>query len=260
VLNLRIFRPEYLELVVVKVFMNLKSEASRTYLSFLWWILEPVMTMSVFYVVFGVLLNRRTDDFIAFLLVGLVTWQWFSNTISHGMSAIHHNSRVILSVDIPKEIFPLIEILMDVVKFSLVLVLLLGFLWIFGFPVNPQYFALPGLLVIQFMLICSITLLTAAVVPFFPDIKFLVMVLLQLTFFLSGIFYDPSSIPVEYQQYFFMNPMALLVDSYRLVLLEAQSPDWSKLFIVACGSSFGVLLTLGLLAKLHYAYPRVLQP
>src|SRR6056297_880614 len=149
--SLRILRPEYIELVIVKVFMNLKSEASRTYLSFLWWILEPVMTMSVFYVVFGVLLNRRTDDFIAFLLVGLVTWQWFSNTISHGMSAIHHNSRVILSVDIPKEIFPLIEILMDVVKFSLVLVLLLGFLWIFGFPVNPQYFALPGLLVIQFM-------------------------------------------------------------------------------------------------------------
>ena len=258
--SLRILRPEYIELVIVKVFMNLKSEASRTYLSFLWWILEPVMTMSVFYVVFGVLLNRRTDDFIAFLLVGLVIWQWFSNTISHGMSAIHHNSRIILSVDIPKEIFPLIEILMDVVKFGLVLILLLGFLWLFGFPVNPQYIALPALLAIQFMLICSITLLIAAVVPFFPDIKFLVTVLLQLTFFLSGIFYDPSSIPLEYQPYFFMNPMALLIESYRLVLLEAQSPDWSKLAVVAGVSFVGVLVSFGLLKKLHYAYPRVLQP
>jgi len=260
VLNLRIFRIGYLELVFVKVFMNLKSEASRTYLSFLWWVLEPVMTMSVFYVVFGVLLNRRTDDFIAFLLVGLVVWQWFANTISHGMSAIHHNSRIILSVDIPKGVFPVIEILMDVVKFSLVLILLLGFLWLFGFPVNAQYSALPVLLVIQFMLICSVTLLVAAIVPFFPDVKFLVTVLLQLTFFLSGIFYDPSSIPAEYQPYFFMNPMALLIDSYRLVLLEAQSPDWSKLAMVAGVSFVGVLVSFGLIKKLHYAFPRVLQP
>jgi len=259
-LNLRIFKPEYAELVIVKVFMNLKSEASRTYLSFLWWILEPVMTMSVFYVVFGVLLNRRTDDFTAFLLVGLVIWQWFANTISHGMSAIHQNSRIILSVDIPKEIFPAIEILMDIVKFSLVLILLIGFLWLSGFPLNPQYLALPALLATQFMLICSITLVIAAIVPFFPDVKFLVTVLLQLTFFLSGVFYDPSSIPVEYQPYFFMNPMALLIDSYRLVLLEAQPPDWSRVAIVAIVSFVGVLLSLGLLRKLHYAYPRVLQP
>ena len=258
--SLRILRPEYIELVIVKVFMNLKSEASRTYLSFLWWILEPVMTMSVFYVVFGVLLNRRTENFTEFLLVGLVTWQWFSNTVTHGMNAITQGSRIILSVDIPKEIFPTIEILMDVVKFGLVLILLLGFLWLSGFPANYHYFALPALLVIQFMLICSVTFLVAALVPFFPDIKFLVMVLLQLAFFLSGVFYDASSIPIEYQHYFFMNPMALLIDSYRLVLLEAQSPNWSKLGIVAGASLVGVLASLGLLKKLHYAYPRVLQP
>ena len=57
----------YSELVSTKVIANLKAEASKSYLSYLWWILEPILHMMVYYLVFGLLLNRGTEDFVVYL-------------------------------------------------------------------------------------------------------------------------------------------------------------------------------------------------
>ena len=71
----------YLEIIYYKTYADLRSEASRSYLGFVWWILEPVLYMSVFYLVFSVIRGQKDEDFILFLLVGLVSWKWFaSNT------------------------------------------------------------------------------------------------------------------------------------------------------------------------------------
>jgi len=60
--------------------------------------------------------------------VGLVTWEWFANSIFHGMRTIHGNGQLMCQVDLPKEVFPTVEIAMDAVKFGFVFALLLVFL------------------------------------------------------------------------------------------------------------------------------------
>ena len=66
-------KPTYfLRLVLVKVWFNLRTEAAQHRLSYTWWVLEHVLHMGAFYVVFKILLQRGTDDFVAFLLCGLV--------------------------------------------------------------------------------------------------------------------------------------------------------------------------------------------
>jgi lipopolysaccharide transport system permease protein len=65
---------------------------------------------------------------------------------------------------------------------------------------------------------------------------------------------------MEYQHYFFMNPMALLIDSYRIVLMEAQQPDWNRLMIVGAVGVFGCVIATALIKRLDYVYPRILQP
>ncbi len=102
---------------------GLRAEAARNYLSFLWWVLEPLFSMLVFYIVFGLLFQRGTEDYVPFLLVGLVSWQWFANTVKHSMTSIYGNGRLMNQVDLPKVIFPSIVVVMDLVKFSFVLVL-----------------------------------------------------------------------------------------------------------------------------------------
>lgn len=236
---------------------GLRAEASRNYLSFLWWVLEPLFSMLVFYIVFGLLFQRGTEDFVPFLLVGLVSWQWFVNTVKHSMTSIYGNGRLMNHVDLPKVIFPSIVIVMDLVKFSFVLILLMVFLWLYGFDINSAYLALPLVLGAQLLLTTALSYFVAAIIPFIPDLRFLIDTLLQLAFFASGIFYSGQSIPEQYQFYFYLNPMATLIEDYRNILLHNSWPDGSSLLVIALFSLAGVYGAQALIRRFDYFYPRI---
>lgn len=258
-IGLTILQPRYRELILFKAYTGLRAEASRTYLSALWWVFEPILAMSVYYVVFGLLFERGTDDYVAFLLVGLVAWQWFVNSIKHGMTAIHGNGRLMTQVDLPKEVFPSIDLAMDAVKFGFVFVLLLVFLWIYGFDIGPQYLALPVVLLVEMVLVVTFTYLVAAIIPFVPDLKFLIDAVLHLTFFLSGIFFSGAAVPEKYQAYFYLNPMANIIEAYRDILMFGNWPDWAALLKVGAFALVSLYVAQFLIRKFDHIYPRIVE-
>ncbi|MFV9646056.1 MAG: ABC transporter permease [Desulfobacterales bacterium] len=247
----------YLEIILFKAYANLRSEAARTYLSFMWWVIDPILSMAVYYVVFALLLQRETQDYVPFLIIGLITWQWFTNTINHGMTTIHGNIQLMNQVHLPKVVFPSIEILMDTFKFSIVFILVLLFLWIYGFGVGAAYLSLPLILGVQLLFTVALTYLLAAIIPFLPDLKYLVQTILRLVFFLTGIFFDGSKIPEHYQPYFYANPMATLIEDYRNVLMHNIWPDMNALAVICLFSAFGVYAAYRLIGHFDHVYPRV---
>jgi lipopolysaccharide transport system permease protein len=249
----------YRDLVLYKAMAGLRSEAARNYLSFLWWVLEPLLSMLVFYIVFGLLIQRGTEDFVPFLLIGLVSWHWFANTIKHSMTSIYGNGRLMNHVDLPKVIFPSVVIVMDLVKFSFVLLMLLLFLWLYGFDIGLPYLALPLVLGTQFLLIIGLSYLAAAIIPFIPDLRFLVDTLLHLAFFLSGIFYAGASIPEQYRFYFYLNPMANLIEAYRDIFMDNAWPDWTPLLVITLFSITVVYAGQRLIRRFEYLYPRMVM-
>ena len=223
----------YRDLILYKTLADLRAEAARTYIGFLWWVLDPLIFMAIFYVVFGLLLKRSTPDFVPFLLIGLVSWRWFQNTITHSATSILGGQGLMQQVYVPKVVFPLVVILTDLVKFGVVLVILLVYLWIAGFNAGWTYIALPVLLITQFLLILGLTLLVSAIVPFLPDFKYLTDHTLQILFYFSGIFFAGSTIPENYQIYFYLNPMANIIEAYRDILMYQQYPNWLALALIA---------------------------
>ncbi len=255
--GIRILRSRYRELIWYKTWAGLRAEASQNYLSFLWWVFDPLLSMAVYYLVFGVLIKRGTDDFVPFLLIGLITWQWFANTIVHSMNSILGSRQLMTQIDLPKAVFPSVVVGMDIVKFSCVFVLLLVFLWIYGFIPNIHYSALPVVMAIQFTLNLTFAYLVAGIIPFFPDLKFLVQALLQLVFFLSGVLFDGRSIPDQYQQFFYLNPMANVLDAYRDILMYNRWPDWSALGFVFCFGFVGIIIGYGFISYYDRYYLRI---
>ena len=81
-------KSQYLSLVLYKTYAELRAESARTYIGFLWWIIEPIVDMATYYLVFAVLLRNRTEDFVPFLLIGLVSWKWFSVSVTMGADSI----------------------------------------------------------------------------------------------------------------------------------------------------------------------------
>jgi lipopolysaccharide transport system permease protein len=247
-------------LLMFKTAANLKTEVSRYYLNYLWWVIEPVLTMGVFYVVFGLFLNRSTKDFAAFLLTGLTSWNWFNRTVNNAAGSILAGGGLMLQVNIPKAFFPVEVFLRDGFKHLFAVALLLLFLVFYPTPVHTSWLALPVLLIVQGVFVLAAGVLCAALVPFLPDLKFIISTGLSLMFFGSGVFYDIQSIVLpEHRSILYLNPMAGLIKTYRDVLIYGLWPDWGYLLKVFAAGSILLWLSLALVRRFDHLYPRICQ-
>lgn len=244
-------------LVIFKALATLRTERKRTYLGFLWWFFEPLFLMLVFYILFDRLLDRGGEDFVPVLLTGLVFWQWFGNSIPHCMLSIRNALPLMRSVRVEPEVFPLATLLSDSVKFMLVLVVLLTALIALGYSPGLSWVALPAVLFVELVLTCGVCLIVAATVPLLPDLQFVISPLLQGMFFLSGVFFTIDSVSPDMRHYLEWNPMAVLIDCGRSILLYNEFPDpWrlARVFLAAV-----VCLGIGvfLLRILASKYPKL---
>ena len=247
----------YLELLCLKVAANLRAEASRNYLSYLWWIFEPVLHMFVFYFVFGFLLQRGTENFVAFLLTGLIPWLWFNKTVSNSMMSIVQGRGLMMQVHLPKIFLPTVVVCQDAVKQSVVVVLLLLFLVAYGINSSQYWFFLPIVLITEFLFITACAYMVSAVVPFLPDFSYLVRAGLQMLMLCSGVFFSEHMVPAQYHQLFYVNPMANLLRNYREILLYNQAPDWQALLYIAGGSLAVIFFMWRVMRRFDHLYPRV---
>ncbi|MCH7666390.1 MAG: ABC transporter permease [Acidobacteria bacterium] len=250
----------FLHLVFYKTYADLRAESERTYIGFLWWIIEPVIDMMVYYVVFSLFLQRGTgSDFAPFLLIGMVTFRWFQTSVRLGGVSVIANAGLMRLVYLPKIVFPSVAILNVTVKFLPAFAILIVFLLIYGFPLTPAYAALPVLLLVELLVILALTYLIAAVVPFVPDFWVAIDTGLTMLFFLSGIFFAGSSLSGKYQFYFYLNPFAHIIENYRAILMSGVWPNWPPILWTGAGALVGIAIGSYLLARFDRLYPRSIR-
>jgi lipopolysaccharide transport system permease protein len=251
-------KQHYVEIIWFKAIAELRAEAARFYLGFLWWVFEPVLYMSAFYIVFGIIFERGGEDYVPFLLCGLVVWKWFGSTVIACSNSIAANSGLMQQVYLPKYIFPAIVVVTNSIKFLVVFALLLIFLIIYGYSPSVSWLSLPIIIILQLLLISAIGSMVASLIPFVPDFRLLLDNIIMLFFFLSGVFFDITNVAGDLQYILKLNPMAVLIESYRLVLIDGSWPDSGYLFVVFVASLAGLLLASRLLNRYDRIYPKVL--
>lgn len=248
---------QYLAIIVFKTKAELKAERQRTYLGFIWWILEPIMFLAIFYVIFGHFRESGQENFVQFLLIGLILWQWFKSSISQSSSVIIYHINLLRQVKIPAWLFPVIKVSANTVKFILVFALLVVFLWATGFVPNLNYLYLLEILMIQFLLINGIVLCLASIVPFVPDIDVVVDNLLLGIFFVTGIFFPLTQIPEPMQSLLYLNPMARIIKNSREVLMENTAPNQIDLLYVLVIALILLSIGLFLFGKFQNSYAKL---
>lgn len=247
----------FFELVIFKTLAELRNERQRTYLGFMWWLFEPAFFMLVFYLVFDVLMKRGGPDYVPVLLSGLILWQWFNSGIMHCTTSIQTALPLARSVKVPMTLFPLATILADSIKFAFVFVVLVAVLWVLGHPPNSAYLALPVVLGAEFAFTCGISFVVAALVPLIPDLRFVITPLLQGMFFLSAIFYSFDSVSPEMRHWLNYNPIAVIIDSGREILLYGRIPDLEKLATLMLVGLLVLVLGIWMVRSLTPRYPKL---
>ena len=209
-----------------RAYLNLVGEASKYYLGWLWWLLEPMAMTGVFYVVFTYIRSSNIENFTHFLIVGITMWLWFANGVGNCTESISVSRSIILQMRLPKLLFPITAVTSATLKQGFVFAIVL--IWMGAvFGPNGTWLSLPVLALAQFILILAVGSTVAFVCCWVRDLRFVVRSGLTLMMFCSGIFFSTDGMRPEHQELFRLNPMFVMIEQYRSVLLHANVPDLS---------------------------------
>ena len=219
----------YRELIENLVMRDLKLRYKSSVLGFLWSLLNPLLLMLVFTVVFTVMLPQASiPKFPAFVLCALLPWNFFSTSILAALGSITGNGHLINKVYFPREVLPIASVLASFANFLLALPVLFVLLLLFKIPITIWVAYLPVIMLVQIVFTVGIALLLSAVNVFYRDTGVIMEVIIQAWFFLTPVFYPIDllpqastwlgvTVPVRRLTYI-LNPMASIIASYRSVL------------------------------------------
>ncbi len=222
---------KYFNYVFVSAKSELKSEVANSHLSWLWWILDPLLFMLVYTFISSIVFSQKIQYFPIFVFIGLSCWQFFEKTVKQSVKIVSANSHIVTKVYLPKYILILVKIMSNgfkmIVSFSLVVIMMLIYRVQLSFSILYTIPLLLILLVITFA--CSTVMLHFGV--YVEDLSNVINVLLRLLFYMSGIFYTiKNRLPEPYVTILLKcNPVALIIDGMRECMLYCNAPDYKIL-------------------------------
>ncbi len=219
----------YRELIESLVVRDLKVRYKNSILGFLWSLVNPLLLMTVFTVVFTIMLpNVSIPKFPVFVLCALLPWNFFHTSVIGATHSIVQNGHLIKKVYFPREVLPIATVLSNLANFMLALPVLFLFIIIFRVPLTIWLLYLPLVMAVQLAFTIGIALILATVNVFYRDTGVIMEVLMQAWFFLTPVFYPVDilpewrtlwgiALPIRRLTYI-LNPMASIIASYRSVL------------------------------------------
>lgn len=212
---------------------ELKSEVANSHLSWMWWILDPLLFMIVYSFVAVIVFQKGEPYLPVFIFIGYNSWNFFSACLRQSVKLVAANKPIVSKVYIPKFILIFVKIASNgfkmIIAFSIVIVMMIGYRVPIDWKVVLMLPLFAVLLVVTFAF--SSVLLHFGV--YVEDLANVVTVVLKLLFYLTGIFYSISNrVPYPYSSLLLKcNPMALLVDSMRRVLIYQTMPEWGAVLV-----------------------------
>ena len=215
----------YRDLLAQLIARDIKTRYKRSVLGVGWTMLNPLLTMTVMTVVFGQLFRIETKNYPAYLLSGVLIWNFFSQTTTAAMQQLMSGGSLFHRVYVPRTIFKLAAVGTGVVNLLLALVPLAVIMAFtgstFGLPLLWLVLLIP--LIAGFAL--GIGLIMSTLSVSFPDVIEMYAVLLNVWFFLTPVMYPITIVPDSYRPLVIANPMFYLITAFRSPIHDAAPPD-----------------------------------
>lgn len=242
---------QYFRLMDSMARMALRADAARFSLGYIWWVLEPLLYVAVFYVVFEVILQSGRTDFLVFLMCGKLAFIWFSKSVNQASNSIAANKGLIGRINVTKTLFPLAVIQEGVYRQMVVFALLFGVLYFNGFPPDKAWFYLLPIILVNYLMIVACSYIGACLVCIVRDFSMFISLAMTFLLFTSGVFWDVRALgdPHKTEIVLALNPLAFMLDAYRQVLLHATAPDWMHLLQIGSGSIVVLVIVVRIMRR-----------
>jgi lipopolysaccharide transport system permease protein len=222
---------EYFELLLFLVWRDLRVRYKQTAMGVAWVLLQPLVSMVIYSVIFGRLVRVPSDGipYPLFALAGLVPWNFFATSLNRCALGLVSDSNLISKVYFPRLILPLSAALSGLVDFAVAFIMSIALLAWYG--------VYPTVAMLLVPLFAAFALLTALAVGLwlgplnvrYRDIGIVLPFLMQVWMFASPVIYPVSVVPQRWRFLYGLNPMVGVIEGFRLALLGSASIDWSSL-------------------------------
>jgi lipopolysaccharide transport system permease protein len=236
---------EYRELLYFLIWREVKIRYKQAALGVAWAVLQPVLTMVIFSVVFGRFAGMPSDGlpYPVFAYCALLPWQLFTFALTESSNSVVANQRLITKVYFPRLMMPIAAVGVGLLDFAISFVVLLGLIGFYGaffdIGVGAAVWTVPLWTLLAVMTALGVGFWLSALNVKYRDIRYTVPFLSQLWFFATPVVYPSSIVPADWRFLFALNPMAGVVDGFRWALLgTARAPEPTVLI------SIGAVLVL----------------
>jgi len=226
---------KYRELLYSLTKREITVRYKQTVIGITWAIIQPIMLMLVFTLVFSNFAKISTGDtpYPIFSYCALVPWTFFSNSIGFASLSVVANQGLVKKIYFPREIFPISAVATAFVSFAISFVILIGMMLAYRVTFTIYFPLFLVILLIQIIFTIGVSFFLSALNVYYRDIGHAVPLGVQLWMFISPVAYPITVVPENYRTLFMLNPMAGLINSYRNVLIEGVPPNFFYLGIAA---------------------------
>ncbi len=216
---------KYRELLKTNVKKEIRGKYKGSWLGVIWTFLNPLLMLAVYAFVFPYILRVNVENYTIFMIVALIPWNFFTTAVISGTSCININGSILKKVYFPREIIPLSVTVSQLINFLITCLIMFIFILVsgVGFTIHLLYF--PLIVLIQFLLTLGINFILSSITVFVNDVAHFVQIGMTLGFYATPIVYLSTMLPEKFQWAMHVNPMAVLVESYRSCLYYHQVPD-----------------------------------
>jgi lipopolysaccharide transport system permease protein len=214
------------------VWRDVKVRYAQTVLGAAWAVLQPVLTMAIFAVIFGAFARIPSDGvpYPLFALAALVPWTYFSTALAGASGSLTASTGLITKVYFPRLVIPFAAVLAGLLDLAIGLAVLAVAMLAYGVAPSPAFLGvLPVALAALVLTVAGAGCALAALNIQYRDVKFVVPFLVQVWMYASPVIYPTSMVPARYRGLYAMNPLVGVIEALRAALLGTGPVPWPML-------------------------------
>lgn len=217
---------EYRDLLYFLVWRDIKILYAQTILGFGWAILQPLIQIGIFTIIFGKVAKVSTEGIPYFLFstVAIIPWTYMSNAMTQSSQSLVTGQNMLGKIYFPRLLFPLAPVLSRLVDFGISLLILLAVMVFYRVQIGWNLVYLPLFIVLMIGVPAGIGMWLSALAIRYRDVKFAVQFLMRLMIYSAPILYSAASIPDPYRLLYSLNPIVGVIEGFRSCVLGTPMP------------------------------------
>lgn len=245
---------QYRELLKSNIKKEIRGKYKGSFLGILWSFLNPLLMVAVYALVFPYIMRIETDNYLIFLIIGVIPWTFFTTVMNQGMISIRMNAGIIKKVYFPREILPISVAMSGLINFFISCIIIILFCLFGGVGISWHLILLPIIAIIEYLFVLGLIFAFSAINIYIKDTEYLVQFIVNILFYGTPILYSTSLFPERIRWILYLNPMTHIIEAYRDIFLYHRIPSMQSLVLMGIISSIISIIGLAIFRKLEKGF------